>query len=215
MSSDRETVDLGDTLPPLPIFPLPSVQLFPHALLPLHVFEPRYRSLVKDAMAGNQLVAMPMLESSGDKGPRPKVRAICGVGKIISYDPMPDGRSNILLEGVCRARIVEELSVASPYRVVRVDELPDLGDGLQGGSTMMLLANELAARIPDGGDTLRELLRGVVQPGPLSDVLASALLADSAERQRLLEMRDVAERVEVMTHHLGQLLSRFASSSSN
>ena len=209
------SAELPANLPPLPIFPLPSVQLFPHALLPLHVFEPRYRALVKDAMAGNRLVAMPMLEDVSQKGQRPTVRPVCGVGKIISYEPMPDGRSNILLEGVCRVRIVEELSVEHLYRVVRADALPDLGDGAEGGATMLLLAHKLASRIPEGGGPLREMLRGVVEPGPLSDVLASALLADSAERQRLLEMCGVDERVEAVTHHLGQLLSRFAGPSSN
>jgi uncharacterized protein len=80
---------------PLPIFPLPAVQLFPHALLPLHVFEPRYRELVRDCMAGAQLMGLPLLQPGYEARyhERPAVHAVCGVGRVIAHDPLPDGRS--------------------------------------------------------------------------------------------------------------------------
>src|SRR5262245_34911268 len=100
-----------DCAAPLPIFPLPTVQLFPHALLPLHVFEPRYRALLKDCLAGQSVMAVPMLEPGYEAHyhERPAVRALCGLGLIVAHEPLADGRANILLRGVTRARIVEEL----------------------------------------------------------------------------------------------------------
>src|SRR6185369_8808617 len=95
----------------LPIFPLPRVQLFPHALLPLHVFEPRYRDMVRDAMAGPRLIAVAALEPGfeADYHGRPAVRAVVGVGEVIGHEALEDGRCNILLRGVARARIDTEL----------------------------------------------------------------------------------------------------------
>src|SRR3954468_6937935 len=83
----------------LPIFPLPRVQLFPHALLPLHVFEPRYRDMVKDALAGPRLIAVAPREPGfeTDYPARPAVRPIIGVGEVIGHEALEDGRHNILL----------------------------------------------------------------------------------------------------------------------
>jgi hypothetical protein len=207
----------AEHLPPtIPIFPLPSVQLFPHALLPLHVFEPRYRALVRDAVAGTQLIAMPSLLPGfeADYEGRPPVRTICGVGRVAAFDPLPDGRSNILLEGVARVRIAGELPPDRLYRIVEVEPLRDhypAGDSLEAPKrTLVLLADQLSMRLPEGGETLRTLARSQESPGAVCDVLAAALLTDGAERQELLEELDVRRRLERMTEHLGTMLARFA-----
>jgi uncharacterized protein len=202
----------------LAIFPLPNVQLFPHALLPLHVFEPRYRELVRDCMAGDQVMAVAALEPGFEERyhERPSVRAVCGVGRVIAYDPQSDGRSNILLRGFTRARIVEELPPEHAYRLVRAEALEDLyhpGADLGGAvSTLLVLADQLAARLPSGTETLRTLARSQREPGALADVLAAALVTEPDERQALLENVDVAERVEALNAHLGAVLARFARS---
>jgi hypothetical protein len=202
--------------PTLPIFPLPSVQLFPHALLPLHVFEPRYRALVRDAVAGAQLIAMPSLLPGyeADYDGRPAVRPVCGVGRVVAFDPLPDGRSNILLEGVARLRITDELPPEHLYRVVRADRLADVypaDDPLDDEKrTLVLLADQLSMRLPEGGETLRTLARSQPEAGAICDVLAAALLTDGGERQELLEELDVQRRLQRMTEHLGTMLARFA-----
>ena len=90
------------------------VQLFPHALLPLHVFEPRYRDMVRDAMAGERLIASPRSSPATRRNyqGRPAVRPIIGVGAIVGHEPLGDGRANIVLRGLARARIERELPPA-------------------------------------------------------------------------------------------------------
>jgi Lon protease-like protein len=205
MSSDR-----------LPIFPLPHVQLFPHALVPLHVFEPRYRELVRDCLKGDQQMALAMLIPGNEDAyyERPPVHAICGVGRIIAHDPLPDGRSNILLRGEHRARILEELPPKESYRLVRAEPLADVIPATldpETDKTLVLLADQLAQRLPAGGETLRQLARSVAGPGALTDVLSAALVTDADERQRLLAELDVGKRAEAVIAHLGALLQRIAS----
>jgi Lon protease-like protein len=199
----------------LPIFPLPNVQLFPHSFLPLHVFEPRYRELVRDCLAGDHLMALALLEPGYETSyhERPAVRAVCGVGRIIAHESLAEGRSNIVLRGLARVRIVEELAPDRAYRVVRAQALDDCvppGGALdEPERTLRLLSDQIAARVPSG-ETLRELTRGQAEPGALTDVLAAALVTDPGERQALLEDLDVARRLETMTMHLGAVLARMS-----
>ncbi len=203
----------------LAIFPLPDVQLFPHALLPLHVFEPRYRELVRDCMAGDRVLAVASLQPGYEENyaGRPSVRAVCGVGRVVAHDPFPDGRSNILLRGIGRARIVSEWPAESAYRLVRAEPLDDVApagvDLSEPIRTLVTLADQLALRLPSGQEVLRELARSQTEAGPLADVLASALVTDANDRQALLEELDVRRRVETLTAHLGTVLSRFAKPS--
>jgi Lon protease-like protein len=200
------------------IFPLPSVQLFPHALLPLHVFEPRYRDLVRDCLAEDQVMAVATLEPGyePDYQGRPPVRRVCGVGELVAHDALPDGRSNILLRGTTRARILEELPPAHAYREVRVellvDEYPGGLDRASAQKTLVLLADQLALRLPTGGETLRELVRSQAELGALTDVLAAALISEPDERQRLLETFDVGARVDRVSAQMAAILGRFTPS---
>jgi Lon protease-like protein len=205
-------MSLGNELDRLPIFPLPNVQLFPHALLPLHVFEPRYRALVKDCLDGNHVVAIATLEPGfeEDYEGRPPVKRICGVGMVIGHEPLPDGRSNILVRGLSRAEILSELPPDRAYRLVQArpleDRIPATLDRPAAVQTLMLLADRLADRLPSGGATLRGLVRSQPQPGPLTDVLAAALVTDPGDRQRLLEDPDVAARVELVSARLAAIV---------
>ncbi len=197
----------------LPIFPLPQVQMFPGALLPLHVFEPRYRALVRDAAAGARRIAMPELVPGyeADYEGRPPVRAICGVGELIAHEPMPDGRSNILLRGIGRVRITSELSPERPYRLVRAVSLKDLttsGFDDQGAREALLaLVDRLALGLPTGADTLRSLAREPETAGALTDVLAATVVGSASDRQQLLETLEVERRVDLLTGHLAALIA--------
>jgi Lon protease-like protein len=201
----------------LPIFPLPQVQLFPHALLPLHVFEPRYRDMVRDALAGPRLIAVAALEPGFEDQyhDRPAVRAVVGVGEMIGHEPLADGRANILLRGLARARIDRELPPRESYRLVEATQLVDVYDrGLDASAslkTLMLLADQLARKLPSGGDTLRELARSQPRLGALVDVLAAALVTDPDERQTLLETPDVAVRADRVGGEIATVLARLTS----
>jgi hypothetical protein len=196
------------------IFPLPSVQLFPHAILPLHVFEPRYRELVRDCLAGDRKLAVATLEAGYETQyyGRPSVRPVCGVGEVVAHELLPDGRANILLRGTTRARIVEELPPDHSYRVVRYQSLDDHYaaplDRARAARELTLLADQIALKLPSGADTLRQLARSSEDPGPLSDVLAAALVTDPDERQALLEMVEVQTRVDRVSAEMAAILMR-------
>lgn len=106
------------------VFPLPDIVLFPGALLPLHVFEPRYRSLVADAMAAHRHFVMAVMKRHAE-GPEveddatPQVHPIACAGKIVQHAPLPDGCSDLVLLG-CRVVEIEEIVGTSPYLVARI-----------------------------------------------------------------------------------------------
>jgi len=108
-----------------PIFPLPQVILVPGALVPLHVFERRYRDMVADALAGERFIAMAYPLTSPDEDGRPPVLPVCGLGEIVQHVVLPDGRSNIVLEGVARMEIEREVESAKLYREVVAHPLED------------------------------------------------------------------------------------------
>src|SRR5262249_61215492 len=96
---------------PARLFPLPTLVLFPHVLQPLHIFEPRYRQMTADALAGDRLIAMALLRPGWEKDyeGRPPIYSVICVGRIVAEKRLPDGRFNILLRGVSRARVRREL----------------------------------------------------------------------------------------------------------
>ena len=202
----------------LPIFPLPGVQLFPHALLPLHVFEPRYRDMVRDAMAGERLIAIASFEPGYETNyqGRPAVRPIIGVGAVVGHEALGEGRANIVLRGLARARIERELPPDEKYRVVEAAQLDDRVaagfDAAAARDTLILLADQLALKLPSGGDTLRELARSQPDLGALVDVLSAALVTDPEDRQALLETVDVAARVDRVSGEIATVLTRLTSS---
>lgn len=94
-----------------PLFPLPNVVLFPYAVLPLHIFEPRYRQMTADAIAGEGYLAMALLRSAGHEesgGELPTIHDIVGLGKIIAHERLPDGRYYVFLRGLARCAFCEK-----------------------------------------------------------------------------------------------------------
>src|SRR5262245_64124765 len=112
------------------LFPLPNVVLFPHVVQPLHIFEPRYRQMTADALDSNRLIALVLLQPGHEQEyeGRPPVHAIACVGKVLGEQKLDDGRYNLLLRGVSRVRIVEEMPSEKLYRVARVELVNDHGE---------------------------------------------------------------------------------------
>src|SRR5689334_23514789 len=102
---ELEEQDLAE----LSIFPLPNVALFPGAMLPLHVFEPRYRELVRQVLGARKIMAVARLRPGYERDyeGRPPLYDVCGVGALESHNERPDGRFDIVLRGLARVRIVE------------------------------------------------------------------------------------------------------------
>lgn len=104
---------------PVPLFPLPNCVLLPHATIPLHIFESRYRTMTSDSLDSRGLIAMATFAGKtwkDDYEGNPPVRPHVCVGYIVKHDRFDDGRYNLLLQGVCRARIINELEESTPYR---------------------------------------------------------------------------------------------------
>jgi Lon protease-like protein len=200
----------------LPIFPLPDMTLFPGALLPLHVFEPRYRALVADAVAGHKIIAVPRLRPGYEveyEG-RPAVFEVCGAGAIVASEQLPDGRWHIILRGLARVRIERELPPERLYRLVRGRVLPDgpsragAGELATAQQALIALVDRLAqAATEELGESLRKLVRAAAAPAACADLVASGMVIDPDARQGLLETPDPAERLEVVTAHVTALLA--------
>ena len=124
-SQDGSTTD-ADLPAMIPIFPLPDVTLLPNVRRPFHVFEPRYRAMIADALEGDRIIGMVHLEPGyeADYQGRPPVYAIGCAGVIVGSERLPDGRYNIVLEGLTRFQIVSE-DESRPYRLATVESLDE------------------------------------------------------------------------------------------
>lgn len=211
--SKSERDRLREQLQRLPIFPLHRVQLFRRAILPLYVFEPRYREMTAACLAGDKLMAIAQLKPGFEANyqGRPAVRAIAGLGKIIAHRENPDGTYNILLEGLGRVRIVEELPPDHSYREVRAqlvrDRIIDGFDQQAARDTLRLLIDKLSHFVGESGASLRSLFTETKRLPCLVDVLSSALIQKPALRRKLFECRDLAARVELLTVSLAKLVA--------
>jgi Lon protease-like protein len=177
-------------LPPtLPIFPLPNVVLFPQVFLPLHIFEPRYRAMVADALDGDRMIGMVLLQPGweGDYEGRPAVYPIGCAGVITHHDRLPDGRYNIVLRGLEKFRITAE-ETDRPYRVGRVESLHEAlaqGDREEIGAARQRLEAMLVPK--PRGRGADEAPRSAMSDEDLVNTLAQYMELEPLEKQALLE----------------------------
>ena len=177
----------------IPLFPLPNVVLFPQMSLPLHVFEPRYRKMVKDALEGHRTIGMTLLRPGWevDYHGRPPVYAVGCAGVMEQWEPLAHGRYNILLKGTCRFRILEE-HAGEPYRLAAVVPQPEeVGDP----AALVHARSRVLAAIAKAVDGPKEM---VLEPELPSDVFINAvcqsLALEPVERQSLLDCETIPAR---------------------
>jgi len=189
----------------LPLFPLHTV-LFPGTLLPLHIFEPRYRSLLADVAANDHRFGV---LPPGDDGGLPAPGAIGCVARIRGMQPLPDGRSNIVVSGERRFRYLGPAATDSPYGqglVERVDDLPDIQIPNHADTARLLaLATRYAAALESRNDQSLERAFST-DPATLSFEAAALLEWDHDDLQRMLECRSASERVARLLHALPALV---------
>lgn len=184
-------------LPPtLPIFPLPNVVLFPNVFLPLHVFETRYRAMVSDALRGDRIIGMVLLQPGYevDYEGRPPVFTVGCAGVITHAEPLGDGRFNIVLRGLERFRITGEDSTRT-YRLAHVDSLPEQvpeDHRTELRRHRHRLEALIAAAIERTGSDPR--FPPAVPDEDLVNALAQYLELDPLERQALLERDGILAR---------------------
>jgi uncharacterized protein len=192
-----ESFDSGGFSGVVPVFPLPNVVLFPGMFLPLHIFEPRYRQMTADALAGEKLLAMALLKPGWEKDYQgtPPIHPILGVGKIIEDAKLEDGRYNLVLLGLSRVRLLEEVG-SGPYREARVEILKEREAQGHDSERKRRTLLELYATI------MKDLQGAVAAPpddvplGMLCDLVSSLVPLPPPTRQHLLEELDVAARCD-------------------
>lgn len=208
MTSHRTSVE--SALARLKVFPLPSAVLFPSSVLPLHIFEPRYRELVEAALDSDGVVGLAQLEPGWEPhyNGRPPMKGLCTVGVVAWHERLADGRLNILLEGVMRAQIVDELPARASYREVRAIALPDAPYQGPEEEALKQALLDVAARVPAA---LGQELIGLItraRGGSLADAVASAVVPGLERRWHLLCERDVSRRMRAVLSDLGELMVR-------
>ncbi len=199
----------------LPLFPLEDVVLFPHSMIPLHIFEARYRKMVRDVLGSNRLMAISLQLEKEDleEGNIPRVAHVASVGELVLAQELPDGRFNLVVRGRARIGIDEELTSDEPYRLIAAHEIPDdpanePGEIDEADTALRALVTGLAESIPDGGELLKHVAAAQDTPAALANVVAASLVADAKTRQRLLETTDVFERLECLSSEVVALIDR-------
>jgi Lon protease-like protein len=180
----------------VPIFPLPNVVLFPHVFLPLHIFEPRYRAMVEDALAGDRIIGMVLLRPGWEAfyEHRPEIYPIGCAGLITHSERLPDGRFNIVLRGLEKFRVLGE-SHERAYRLARVETIAET---LAAEERPLVSAERrrLEAMVAPGSDTPipdRALPKGMPDED-LVNGLAQYLELEPLEKQALLERDGLVSR---------------------
>jgi ATP-dependent Lon protease len=196
--------DLDRVIADLPVFPLPGAVLFPRALLPLHIFEPRYRAMLAHCMATNRAMVIARLSEDAelDDQESPRFARIAGLGFVVEHRALPDGRANILLQG--RARVsIEEIASADPFRRVRAELIEDLETRVRESDRVALIAaaTSFAGELHKHADFTFSVPSGSAE-GSIADLCAQHLIFDADVRQAVLEERDVAARVRRVTAEL-------------
>lgn len=195
----------------LPIFPLPDLTFFPHTLLPLHVFEARYRAMVTDCLGRDRRLAVVGLRPGyeEDYEGRPAVHRVAGAGEIVHCERLATGRFNIVLRGEQRVRIDRELPADTLYRLVEGTVLEDVGGERPAAAALADQVRDLCRRLLKAAGKAGHELDGVLgadqPPGVLADRVAGALAGGPRLRQALLEEPDVERRLARLSEALRQL----------
>ena len=187
------------------LFPLPNLVFFPQAVQPLHIFEPRYREMTADALAGDRFIAV-VLPAPGwekDYANAPALHSVACLGRIIAEKKLDDGRFNILLRGLARIRIVKEIASKKYYRVARTEILHDVP--LDDDALALHWRNTLIDKAPSWfpnqgelGEQFGKLLHSDLALGSLCDIMIFALPFYTEFKQTLLEQLKVETRLQIL-----------------
>lgn len=215
-------MSLDDLSPAIPddfdqivrLFPLPNVVMFPHVILPLHIFEPRYCDMLEEALETDRLISLALLlpgwETNPD--PRPSIAPIMCLGKIISHTRLPEGRHNIMLAGVRRAALKQELPRHKTFREAQVELLDDYYPAHGAASRPNLQRKLLAAfqrfvpKTSLAQEQFEQLLAQQISLGMLTDIVAFTVNLPLPLKQQLLNEWHVDRRASLLLESLERML---------
>jgi Lon protease-like protein len=192
------------------LFPLPNLVLYPHVMQPLHIFEERYREMLEDALASDRLIAMALLEPGyeQDYDSRPPIAEYACLGKVVAQRRLADGRYNLLLLGVARARITREMAPLRSFRQAKVELIEDVYDFATEKEAQRLqqkLVTQFRENLPCGcqvPEQLEELLSRDISLGLLTDLAAYALPLDIDLKRQLLAENHVSVRARILLQQI-------------
>lgn len=210
--------DLSSTLKDFsgqaPLFPLPDIVLFPHALLRLHIFEPRYRTMIDDALKSNRLITLARLKQDYKDlyytKQAPIYQKAC-LGRITADQKLPDGRYYLILEGVVRVTIEEELNTDKAYRVGRLKvhrdrhRYSDQFDPRVQTDKLLQLCRRHLGDEPDRKRLLK-ILESNLKLGTLCDILSYTCPLAIEKKQSLLEEINIERRSRLLVQSLVELI---------
>jgi uncharacterized protein len=198
------------------LFPLPNLVLFPNVMQPLHVFEPRYRDLLDEALAADRLIAMAVLQPGWERDyeGRPPIYPMGCLGKIVVRHRLDDGASNVLLWGLCRVELHQELPPTKSFREARAQICDDIstpqdasfGPRLQQQLREAIL--RLLPQLPLAQEQLDQVLGTNVALGALTDIIGYVLDIGVPAKHRLLSEANVRRRAEMLLEHLSAAAER-------
>ncbi len=197
---------------PVPLFPLPSVVLYPRIVQPLHIFEPRYRQMLAEVLDSHGKIALALLKPGFESRyhDSPEIHAVVSVGTLVTYRTREDGSSDVVLLGECRARVVEEME-GKMYRrasLVRLQERQPHAvqqrENLRGrlGRWLRYAVDGLEGK-KDSLARLQHSFKKESDVGFLVDFLVYHFLEETEVRQEMLEELDVSRRAETLLERLG------------
>jgi Lon protease-like protein len=196
------------------VMPLPNAILFPRVLLPLCIFEPRYKRMLADSLAGDRMFAVALLRKGWEhQGRNPAPYRIATVGVIRTCVGRPDGTSNLILEGVARVAIVEYVR-QRPYRRARIEALHDsaVAAGVERESLLSMVSKLAEARARMGAELPKAIVHSLLSMknlDHLSDLVSYTLLESFHDKQLLLETLDVNRRLGLLVELLQKQIQQF------
>jgi Lon protease-like protein len=187
------------------LFPLPNLVFFPQVMQPLHIFEPRYREMTADALAGDRFIALVLPRPGWEKeyAGKPEIHSVACLGRILAEHKLEDGRYNILLRGVARIRILEEATTSKLYRIARCETMREtsIEDEACANRWRKTLIEKAPQWLPSEGEVASQfsnLLQSDLSLGALCDILAFALPLDAEFKQSLLQELHVEHRLQTL-----------------
>ncbi len=201
-----ETQDLSN---PIAIFPLPSTVFFPQTILPLHIFEPRYRKMVSDVQAGNGLIGMVLLAPDWENSyyENPDIIQVGCVGRMDKIVSLPDGKFNIELTGLSRFKVLEEIK-GEPYRRANVDFLAEISDDKPDGEMANKAKSQFSEWVrihPKIKNSPNNPLKLIEQASSLSEVIDKIVYGmdlKTEQKQLALEESNVMKRANFVLTEL-------------
>lgn len=195
----------------VPVMTLGSCVFLPQQLLPLRIFEARYRRMLKEALEGNRMFAVSQLDADllSPEDDEPPCPFTC-VGRIVGHVEHPDGTSHLMLEGLRRAKVLRKQR-RTPYPRLEVaavaeEDLPDSPAVMREVARLLAFSEKMTSLIGADAEPLMARFRGLTnRPGALADAVAGHLITDSAARRTVLECLSPERRIRVVADELARI----------